>query len=411
MTKLRRSLSNKLLVVVALTALAYMSVAILVISTNGLDKLRHQHIELQKKLVLTVSSSAAIAMYANNEQIALEVLDSLLLHKEIKGARLVGVDGIEFEENKFTSNEQRYWQLARSFELISPVDDSVIGHILLHDDLEVIKQRTIDAILYQISFLFIQLAVVFIVLMVVVKKIVGTPLTELANTLSNVTPGHAEKLTTSAKNEGNEIGLVVRSINQFVESTNEAIQRETQLRMKLEDLEQHYRNMALIDGLTGLKNRLGCERFIRQLDAPYLAVLVIDLDGFKAINDEHGHSSGDVTLTVIAKRFLQVVGKKAEVGRMGGDEFAVFMPLEENDVDMLHTVASELIRVAAKDIELENHRQVAVGASVGISVGALSGIAIETIIHQADLAMYHVKEHGKNNFYFYDDLAMMSAQL
>ncbi|MGF1753213.1 diguanylate cyclase [Vibrio makurazakiensis] len=380
-------------------------------STNGIDKLTTHHLDLQRKLVLTVSNSAAIALYAHNEQIAREVLDSLILHKEIRAARLVGADGVEFEESKFVKNEAQYWHLARPFALKSPVDDSIIGHIFLHDDLQVIKDQTIEELLYQITFLFIQLAVVFIVLLIMVKKIIGTPLTKLANDLAEVTPGKAQKIKEQSKNEDNEIGLVVRSINQFVESTNSALHREKVLRMKIEEMEQHYRNLAQYDGLTGLKNRLGCEQFIVNLKVPYLAVFVIDLDGFKAINDQYGHSAGDLTLSTIANRFSEVMGKKAEVGRMGGDEFAVFIPLQSNKEECLHTYAADLIRMAEQDIELVDLQRVRVGASIGISLGALNGIEIETIIHQADQAMYHVKEHGKNNYYFYSDLAMMSAQL
>ncbi|MGF1697721.1 diguanylate cyclase [Vibrio lamellibrachiae] len=411
MNRVTRSLTNHLLSIVALSAIGYMVIAMIIITSHGMVTRYQQQDVFKSKLALTVSNSAAIALFANNQQIADEVLDAILLHEEMEGARIVSTKGATYEKCKDDLKIEHFWEQSFSVDLYSPVDGSVIGYMQLHDNEEFIRQKMINEIIYQISFLLIQWLVVFVVIVFVVKQVIGEPLTNLASELLNVMPGNPRKIELNKKNRSNEIGLVTRSINQFVESTNSALKREKSLRLKVEEMEQHYRHIAEFDSLTQLKNRLGCELLISQLDSPYIALLLIDLDGFKSVNDSFGHASGDTVLIKLALRYKQVVGTKGTVGRIGGDEFIIIIPLASDDKIPLKKVATQLVSSSCEKVPLTSKREAKLGASIGISIVSRENCTLEYLMHEADLAMYHVKDHGKNNYFFYDALVSLSSDI
>ena len=96
---------------------------------------------------------------------------------------------------------------------------------------------------------------------------------------------------------------------------------------------------------------MGCEKYIEHaaLCSQYIALLLVDLDGFKAVNDSYGHAAGDLILTVVASRFAELQSNSnvpGVVGRIGGDEFVIFLVLQSNDHDLLTKVAQEAIELA-----------------------------------------------------------------
>lgn len=149
------------------------------------------------------------------------------------------------------------------------------------------------------------------------------------------------------------------------------------------------------DPLTGLANR---RRFREEIKtaiavsgqtATSCAVLYIDLDGFKPINDTHGHGAGDVLLVEVARRIAQAAPKGATVARLGGDEFGVVLSGVGNSEALLF-LAQRLQRDVAKPIEVEA-RHLVVGATVGIAIFPDDGSDAETLIAAADQAMYQAK--------------------
>ncbi|WP_051311632.1 sensor domain-containing protein [Zooshikella ganghwensis] len=131
-----------------------------------------------------------------------------------------------------------------------------------------------------------------------------------------------------------------------------------------------------------------------------LALLLIDLDRFKNINDTLGHSIGDELLQQVAIRLQQCVRRRDTVARLGGDEFAVILEniYDQNDAAL---VADKIISGLGQPFELQG-RQLFVSASIGITVMDSLHADTETMIKQADIAMYRVKDQGKNHYQFYD---------
>ena len=168
--------------------------------------------------------------------------------------------------------------------------------------------------------------------------------------------------------------------------------------------EQRIRELADYDVLTGLPNRrLLRERFVQLLaaaerDKTEIAVIFLDLDHFKRVNDSLGHSVGDELLVEVARRLDSVVRRIDTLARLGGDEFIFAMP-------GFHTaaaadVARRLIDVFSRPFEVAGH-ELTVTPSLGISIYPHDGQDLETLLKNADTAMYRAKDIGRNTFQFY----------
>ncbi|MEH0761051.1 GGDEF domain-containing protein [Vibrio sp. 16] len=399
------SLSNKLLKIITILALSYLVVILLIMIPVGFAQADKEHKELEQKLVLSLSGSAAIALYVNNTEIADEVISALLLHEEIDAVRLESDDGISFASNHLTLEEKDLWAHANTYRLYSPKNGEPLGTLYVHNNHTALQKTTLSQVFSQVMFVFIQFLVTVIALTWVFKKIVGKPLADLSEAMYTATPENPKKIPIDVENQNNELGVVIHSVNTFIENSRQAIERERELRSQIEHWEHYYRNMAEQDILTGLKNRLGCEKYVEQASrtSQYIALLLIDLDGFKAVNDTHGHAAGDLILTEIAGRFSDLQAKSnvpGIVGRIGGDEFVMYLVLQNNDHNLLATVAQQAIDLANLP-SVYNGSSINVGCSVGIAVQASKGIVIEKLLHRADQAMYQVKQEGKNSYHFY----------
>lgn len=155
------------------------------------------------------------------------------------------------------------------------------------------------------------------------------------------------------------------------------------------------------DPLTGLANRRYLtQRLERLLEQKVpLAVMFIDLDGFKPINDKYGHDVGDEALRMVSDRLGACIRESDVLSRIGGDEFIIlFTGLEDEEV--LKERADKVLEMVRTPMWISGNR-VRMGASVGISVAPKDGEDVETIINAADESMYAAKQGGKNAYRFY----------
>jgi len=165
--------------------------------------------------------------------------------------------------------------------------------------------------------------------------------------------------------------------------------------------------LAYHDSLTGLPNRaffsrlLGQEMQRAQRYQQSLALLFLDLDRFKLINDSLGHEAGDELLREIAKRLAASVRDSDIVARLGGDEFVVLLPEVQAKIQVA-AVADKILTKVAKPFLLAN-QEFRITVSIGISLFPGDGDDEETLTKHADFAMYSAKERGKNNFQFYSE--------
>ena len=185
---------------------------------------------------------------------------------------------------------------------------------------------------------------------------------------------------------------------------NQALQGEIEQRQKSE---ANTRFLALHDPLTGLPNR---RQFWDELvsgiassgidGATPVAVLFVDLDGFKDVNDALGHSIGDLLLQQVAADFSAALGRSDRIARLGGDEFAILRAGIDPPASTI-ALAAQLIAIAARGRRIHGH-EVIVGASVGIVFGAGPGDSPEVLLKAADLAMYKAKLEGRGTYRIFD---------
>lgn len=192
-----------------------------------------------------------------------------------------------------------------------------------------------------------------------------------------------------------------------------AVLRQRVRRMLTESrAEKRVNHLAYHDPLTDLPNR---QRFADQLEhstdvarrrGQPLALLFLDLDRFKLINDSLGHGAGDLLLQSVAQRLIACVRKGDVVGRLGGDEFTLIVEGVASAQEAA-LIAQKVLVVLAEPFMLDS-REVFVTASIGIALYPFDGADHGTLLKNADVAMYRAKEHGRNNYQFYT--AEMSAR-
>jgi diguanylate cyclase (GGDEF)-like protein len=169
--------------------------------------------------------------------------------------------------------------------------------------------------------------------------------------------------------------------------------------VKLKDAERTLRKSAFLDPLTGLANRLLLmDRFevaMRRArrSRKKFAVLMLDLNKFKAINDTYGHAAGDKVLVAVAQRLVSIVRESDTVARLGGDEFVLIVE-SISERTQLEALGNKLMNVVSQNLVLDSGATVAVGASVGYAWYPRDGDNLRDILDVADQAMYTCKTSG-----------------
>lgn len=199
---------------------------------------------------------------------------------------------------------------------------------------------------------------------------------------------------------GFSVYLMVRDMRLLMLSLQQENEKVRHSRKEIERLAHH-------DPLTTLPNRISGEQLYNQLlqhcrqQQQQLAVLFLDLDNFKPVNDSLGHSAGDILLRQLAQRLQQVLSKEQKVIRFGGDEFLFLVPTDA-DKQQLSQLATQLIAEVTKPFTIMQ-TDVSVSGSIGIAIAPGDGNEFNVLCRKADLAMYKAKEDGRNTFRFYDD--------
>jgi diguanylate cyclase (GGDEF)-like protein/PAS domain S-box-containing protein len=175
----------------------------------------------------------------------------------------------------------------------------------------------------------------------------------------------------------------------------------SELKQAYDQLEQ----MAFYDTLTGLANRRLFRNRLEHLlsniarSGASLALILIDLDHFKHVNDSMGHDSGDALLAVVSERLKHCVRFTDTVARLGGDEFAIILP-NVPDTRMVSSVAEKILHALSRPVMLGD-QEIGISASLGISMAPEDSNSAEHLIKNADLALYRAKDAGRNNFKFF----------
>jgi diguanylate cyclase (GGDEF)-like protein len=163
--------------------------------------------------------------------------------------------------------------------------------------------------------------------------------------------------------------------------------------------------LAEYDSLTGLYNRHRMNRRLEGVLAAYkaakraCALVMLDLDRFKQVNDTMGHPAGDELLQQVAERLRSIIGDRGEIGRLGGDEFQVILP-DIDDRGKLGELADKIIQIISQPYPIDDKRAI-IGTSVGIAIAPYDGVEVEELVRASDLALYAAKNGGRGQFRFF----------
>ena len=249
---------------------------------------------------------------------------------------------------------------------------------------------------------------------------IGKPLGDLFMTEQDDDPNRTERplaFLLSARNSisqlnvrlavaGQEVWWEIAGKPQFDEA-----QRFTGYRGSAKDItrsresQRDAERLAQYDSLTGLSNRHRMTKRLSATLAAYrnskrsCALLMLDLDRFKQVNDTLGHPAGDELLKQVAARLGRIVGDKGEIGRLGGDEFQIMLP-DIDDRGALGELGQRLIQMISQPYSINGARAI-IGTSVGIAIATYDGLDTEELVKATDLALYAAKGGGRGQYRFY----------
>jgi diguanylate cyclase (GGDEF)-like protein len=239
------------------------------------------------------------------------------------------------------------------------------------------------------------LCLMCLLIAVMVARAVTRPINSMSIAAQRFTYGH--QVASLPVNRRDEIGMLARSFSLMQDKIRQQLDALEVSRQELEHLARH-------DVLTGLPNRRALQERLEhtlvraQRSGERFALLFIDVDNFKSINDRWGHDGGDAVLRIVALRLSAATRKADAVARMGGDEFVVLLdnPSHRNDIIV---IAEKLLESVRSPILFEG-QEIQVGFSIGISQYPEDGNTAAQLLSRADQAMYETKAAGRNGFRF-----------
>lgn len=485
-----------------------------------------------QQLLETVQTTAAIAAYVGNRELAQQVVTGLTQNDIVVGAKIVANNENIGQDGRISTDpKQRFISLSLS----APFDEKeIVGQLAVIPNIPLIALRARDSAMATAMGLAAQAAVVALLVLILVYWMMTRPLSNLSGRLHRITPGDGNRLDVNSLHRGDEIGLLTGDINALLHTVESMLEEERQLRHRVELLETRFRGifedssagiflvreqgtlvtanpaffrltglaenhsadsssdniiaqvfidqeqaaslvkLSLItkrphsadlrirtetdelvrwvhcifspagnaqhganvegvmydvtqrkhseertrelaekDSLTGLSNRPAAESALLELihQPPIgnceFAVMMIDLDRFKFINDTYGHDAGDKVLVTIAARLRKLVRDSDVVARLGGDEFLLILNHAGN-VGMVKRIAQKILDAQQAPIEVQAGVMEKIGMSIGIALYPDHGDNPLSLRKHADQAMYAVKRQGKNNYAIYnpdDELA------
>ncbi len=304
----------------------------------------------------------------------------------------------------YQTPDQRFLEITKPVRL----HGNEVGTIWLQFKLDLLHKRVQD---YTKIFIFsFLLSLAFAVFMIsMIHRVFEKPMMMLMETAQQVTEGRDYR-TRIKHTRQDEVGTLLNAFNNMMQVVED---RDKQLLEHSENLEQiieirteQVSHRANHDALTELPNRYllldRLKQSIRSIKrrGGKLALLYLDLDRFKIVNDNLGHLVGDNLLVAVAKRLVNVLREEDTVSRLGGDEFVILVENTHQTEDV-ENVAKLIIKSLKEPFEIMGHT-LHVSTSIGIASYPLDGEDESTLMQHADVSMYQAKKSGNGNYMFYD---------
>lgn len=412
MTPRFKSLTWKQTNLVVFTALFFaiaifvVEIALVVVTT------KQQLSRSQQELLNSVEQTTTNAIWALDDKLAQQTLEGIIKVDNVgsavleldDGSLFVSVvnEGEDFSENYILLSNRLFGDLKeisrplyRPFYFEGSKKQQLIGSLTIFYDTQKLTTHLFNQL--QLSFIatLARALLLTLVLSVVFHRFLTQPIARISEAIDKIDPDSPDEnlLPISKAHKDDELGLVASKFNQIL--------------LQFSQTQNKLRKMATRDPLTGLPNRtllletLNVTIQRSRVHKRNFALLFIDLDRFKNVNDSLGHALGDQFLARIARILERVVGDKGSVARLGGDEFVVLADDIQSPDQAADFVDKLLIQLNAP-LQLNEHT-IHPAASIGISIYPDDGDSAEDLIRHADIAMYSAKAAGSNQWAFFKE--------
>ncbi len=273
-----------------------------------------------------------------------------------------------------------------------------IGHISLYASGAELDARLGAIIRESLLNTLIICTLIVLILLLMTRRFILTPLNAIITTIGNTDKGGIP-IQMVPDGGPREVRTLARSINTMITSIRES-------RLDLQAQKDTLDHMAHHDALTGLANRTlfndrlnhAIMQAVRQNSK--VAVLFVDLDHFKTINDSLGHNTGDKVLNIITNRLTRCLRAEDTLARQGGDEFTILLEGLE-DSDQAASVAAKILQAIGRPLQVEQ-TELYISCSIGISLFPDHGQTANELLMQADSAMYQAKSEGRNDYQYFN---------
>lgn len=379
---------------------------------------------------------AAQALYTVDRQLARTVVDGLFEYRTVHHASLVDDFGDVYAQRQRPLPASAFRDLFLeltgsrtefSLPLRSLRRDRVIGHLNVSVDTYGEMFSFFDRAVLVFVGGMMRNIVLAICLLVVFNLTLVRPLLNMIRAIASRSPGSGGEMIRPPKgHESTELAELADSTNRLLEQYERALhakqEAESALRKHQDDLEhlievrtEELAYLASHDQLTGLADRAV---FLGQLETALahgernntmVALFFIDLDGFKQVNDRHGHAAGDRVLLATADRLKKMVRKEDLVARMGGDEFTLLLE-NISCVDDAVAVAEKLIAEFSRPVRYDGDSECSVSLSIGIAFYPLDGGKPDELLSHADDLMYVAKRAGKGRYALSTDVGEVEEE-
>ncbi|MGR9051788.1 MAG: bifunctional diguanylate cyclase/phosphodiesterase [Gammaproteobacteria bacterium] len=419
----KTSIRKKLMFMLLLTSSSVLLLSALGFAANDWISLRRAMFERLHAQAQIIGNNSIAALTFGDPESAGNTLASLKNEADIVAAALFSHEGQLFvsyqrEPNSLPKALPKFdsGTLNGNFFVVSPIvfDAKNIGSILVISDLSHWKNRQMFHVVIGSGVFFLSLLLATL-LASRLQRWVSEPILKLAETARRVSEERdyglrAEKLSSD------EIGALVDDFNGMLsqiqlrdrelQKARDQLEDKVQARtLELTELARQLEHQAYHDTLTGLANRVTFDDHLRlaidqaRRTGQRLAVMFLDLDRFKIINDTLGHAIGDKLLMQVSQRLATCIRDSDTLARLGGDEFAVLLTQLRHDTDAAE-VARKLTAAVAEPVLVDGY-SLHVTTSIGISIFPEDGDGAETLVKNADTAMYRSKDRGRNQCTFF----------
>ena len=412
------SLKKKLMAIIMLTSSVVLCLTSATFIINEVATFRRTISEELLSLADIIGNNSAAGIIFSDQKAVQETLAGMSANPRVLAVQVFTQEGSVFAEyiapgadpsglktgaggapvNDLTAEAGTLWGSSKELRIWKRiiVDGRQIGTVVIQPNMQgLIKKLNLFFTVAALVLLAASLIAYFMSMKL--QSLISVPVMRLAQTMKKVSQEKDYSLRTE-KTAADEIGSLIDSFNEMLSEIEE---RDEVLRQHQDNLQV----LAHFDSLTQLPNRaLYYDRLSQALlqatrTTQKVAVMFVDLDHFKDINDTSGHRIGDLLLKDVAERLQKIVRASDTVARMGGDEFTVLLPNLE-DPDNVSPVAQKILKNISEVYRVEGN-EIYITASVGITIFPNDGQTVDELLKNADTAMYHAKNNGRNVFQFY----------